>query len=283
MTGPLPVTLPPLPGEVLSSWISRHADFYGVTPLTMLRHGLPEATSLGTIDLSLTRAQATRIAGMFGVTRRLVRSLSFAGAPKAAHRFIAKFPVQRCARCTHSDIGSPPILRSELQGWRITCPHCGEPYRDKTNSNGDRTPAPYCAAARRGEILLHNHAERGVESWLPPLEIARLLLMRRIPWPPPRDGDLWRYRLLGTIVPDLDAILAKQTSFPYSPKHPILPLHIRPALLAGVAIIERAGPPMLKMLQAHMMGENRKRFVMATDHLVAPALEWGPPQQFQLI
>lgn len=99
----------------------------------------------------------------------------------------------------------------------------------------------------------------------------------------PRDGDLWRYRLLGAIVPDFDAILARETSFPHSPKHPILPLCIRPALLAGVAIIDRAGPPMLKMLHGHMMGENRKRFVMATDHLVSPAIEWGPPQQFQLI
>lgn len=40
---------------------------------------------------------------------------------------------------------------------------------------------------------------------------------------------------------------------------------------------------MLKMLQAHALGENRKRFVMATDHLVTPALEWGRPQQLQLI
>lgn len=283
MTGPLPVTLPPLRGEVLSSWISRHADFYGVMPLAMLRHGLPEATSLGTIDLSLTNAQANRIAGMFGVSAKVVRSLSFANAPKSARRFIAKSPMQHCARCTHSGGGSLLVLRSELQGWRITCPHCGEPYHDKTTRDGDRTLAPYRAAARRGETLLNNHAERGVETWLAPLEIARLLLMRRIPWPPPRDGDLWRYRLLGAIVPDLDAILAKQTSFPYSPRHPILPLHIRPALLAGVAIIDRAGPSMLKMLQAHVLGENRKRFVMATDHLVAPALEWGPPQQFQLL
>lgn len=283
MTGPLPVIFPPLRGELLSSWTSRHADFYGVTPLTMLHHGLPEATSLGTIDLSLTRAQATRIAGMFGVSPKDVRDMSFAGVPKVAHRFIAKSPIQRCGRCTQTDVSPPPILRSELQGWRITCPHCGEHYQDKTNSDADRALSPYRAAARRGETLLNNHAERRVETWLSPLEIARLLLMRRIPWPPPRDGDLWRYRLLGAIVPDLDAILAKQTSFPYSPKHPILPLHIRPALLAGVAIIDRAGPPMLKMLQAHVLGENRKRFVMATDHLVAPALEWGPPQQFQLI
>lgn len=51
----------------------------------------------------------------------------------------------------------------------------------------------------------------------------------------------------------------------------------------AVEIIDRAGPPMLKILQGHMIGENRKRFVMATDPLVAPALEWGPPRQFQLI
>lgn len=283
MTGPLPVTLPPLPGELLSSWISRHADFYGVTPSTMLRHGLPEATSLEAIDLTQTKAQTNRIAGMFGVTPKLVRGLSFADAPKAAHRFIAKSPMQHCARCHHSGSGPLPVLRSELQGWRITCPLCGEPYQDKTTSDGDRTLALYRAAACHGETLLDNHAERRVETWLPPLEIARLLLMRRIPWPPPRNGDLWRYRLLGAIVPNFDDLLTKETAFPFSPKHPILPLHIRPALLAGVAIIDRAGPPMLKMLQGHMMGDNKNRFAMATDHLVTPALEWGPPRQLQLI
>ena len=40
---------------------------------------------------------------------------------------------------------------------------------------------------------------------------------------------------------------------------------------------------MLKMLQGHMMGDNKNRFVMATDHFVTPAIEWGPPQQLQLI
>lgn len=251
--------------------------------MTMLRHGLPEATSLRVIDLSLTKAQADRITAMFSVSPKTVRGLSFASAPKAAHRFIAKNPKQRCAHCTHSGADPLPVLRSELQGWRITCPLCGEFYRDRSTSECDQALAPYRAAARRGETLLHNHAERSVETWLPPLEIARLLLMRRVPWPPPSDGDLWRFRLLGAIVPDFDAILAKETSFPYSPKHPILPLHIRPALLAGVAIIDRAGPPMLKMLQGHMMGDNKNRFAMATDHLVTPALEWGPPRQLQLI
>lgn len=191
--------------------------------------------------------------------------------------------MQRCARCNHSNADPLSVLRSELQGWRITCPLCGEYYSDKAPRDCAPVLAPYRAAARRGEVLLHNHAERGVETWMPPLEIARLLLMRRISWPLPRDGDLWRYRLLGAIVPDFDDLLTKETAFPFSPKHPILPLHIRPALLAGVAIIDRAGPPILKMLKGHMMGENKNRFVMATDHLVTPALEWGPPQQMQLI
>ncbi len=283
MTTPLPVTLPPLPDELLSSWISRHANFYSVTPMNMLRHGLPDATSLGAIDLSLTKAQTDRIAAMFGVSPKAVRGLSFASGPKAAHRFIAKNPKQRCVHCTHTDAGPLPVLRSELQGWRITCPLCGESYQGKTARDCSPVLAPYRAAARRGETLLDNHAKRGAETWFPPLEVARLLLMRRIPWPPPHVGDLWRYRLLGAIVPDFDAILAKETTFPFSPKHPILPLRIRPALLAGVAIIDRAGPAMLKMLQEHVLGDNRKRFVMATDHLVAPAFEWGLPKQMQLI
>ncbi|WP_245766428.1 TniB family NTP-binding protein [Sulfitobacter brevis] len=214
---------------------------------------------------------------------KLVRSLSFADAPKAAHQFIAKSPMQRCARCNRSGAGPLPVLRSELQGWRITCPLCGELHSDKTPRDGAPVLAPYRVAARHVETLLDNHAERGAETWLPPLEIARHLLMRRIPWPRPRDGDLWRYRLLNAIVPDFDAILAKETSFPFTPKYPILPLHIRPALLASVAIIDRAGPAMLKMLQGDMTGDNKNRFAMATDHLISPELEWGPPRQMQLI
>ena len=58
----LPVTLPPLPGEFLSSWISRHAEFYGVTPLTMLRHCLPEAASLRAIDLTLPYCNLSKCA-----------------------------------------------------------------------------------------------------------------------------------------------------------------------------------------------------------------------------
>ena len=89
--------------------------------------------------------------------------------------------------------------------------------------------------------------------------------------------------VLGVVIPDLDDVIARERSFPPSPKHPIVPLHIRPALLAGVAIVERAGPEMLQMLKTHTFGHNRIRFIEETDHLINPAFGLPGPRQMQLI
>jgi len=198
-------------------------------------------------------------------------------------RLIAKGPMQSCTRCTPSTPGPVPNRRSQLQGWRITCPICGGPFRDGTSPEYCNALVSYRDAALQGEKLLHDEAERGRQTWGSPLAFARVLLMRRIPWPLPGENDLWRYRVLGVLIPEFDATLARLTSFHHSPKHPILPLHIRPALLAGVAIVERTGPEMLKMLEGHTFGVNRDKFIQTTDHLVSPAVEWGPPRQMQLI
>jgi hypothetical protein len=72
---------------------------------------------------------------------------------------------------------------------------------------------------------------------LSPSEVARLLLTRRVP----KDHyEPSGYRALGVIIPDLDDVLKNETSgLPTLTS--ILPLHLRPALLAGVAIVQRAG------------------------------------------
>ncbi|OXT02159.1 hypothetical protein B7H23_04355 [Notoacmeibacter marinus] len=131
--------------------------------------------------------------------------------------------------------------------------------------------------------MLDDETEYSVETWVSPLELARSLLMRRIPRPLPREVDFWRFRVFGVIVPELNTILERETLFPYSHKYPMLPIHIRPALLASVAIVTQAGPEMLHMLQSHTFGENRNRFIKATDPLVSSAFEWRPPRQTQLI
>jgi len=107
--------------------------------------------------------------------------------------------------------------------------------------------------------------------------------MRRVPRPFPREHDLWRFRVLGAIVPDFDHVVARQEENLPSPARPILPLHLRPALLAGVAIVELAGPEMLRMLRGHMMGENRTRFTLAAENLIAHAPKPQASSQMHLI
>ncbi|MEX2697666.1 hypothetical protein [Rhizobium mongolense] len=74
--------------------------------------------------------------------------------------------------------------------------------------------------------------------------------------------------MLGAIIPDLDGVVATERRNLPTPAIPILSLHLRPALLAGVAVVERAGPEMLEMLRGQMMGVNKVPFSSATDEIM---------------
>lgn len=68
-----------------------------------------------------------------------------------------------------------------------------------------------------------------------------------------------------------------------APAIPILSLHLRPALLAGVAVVERAGPEMLEMLRGQMMGVNKVPFSSATDEIMNHTRRSVASSQLQLI
>jgi len=279
----LPVTMPPVAGELLSSWINRHAVFYAIPPLIMLRHCLPEASSLRAADLHLSDDQIWHLANMFAAEPDVVHRMTFTNVARTSRRLIAARPLQSCSTCISSNEHPRPILRSQLLGWRITCPLCGDLLRD---SSGRELPSPfhqYRIAALRGEKLLDAEAERGVRTWASPTDIVRLLLMRRVPRPLPSEKELWRFRVLGAIIPELDDIVAARQKKLSTPASPILPLHLRPALLAGVAIVERAGPEMLRMLRSHTVGENRTRFSNLADRMIASTSRLRAPSQLQLI
>ena len=154
MNGRLPVVLPPVAGELFSSWIARHAAFYGVPSLTMLRHCLPEAVSLHIADRTLSRDQSLRLAEMFSMDAKTVRQMTFAGLQRTALRFIAKEPPQQCSSCKSGTSDPGPILRCDLQGWRFTCPHCGQRFQNLAQCDGGHSFDQYHAAALRGEKLL---------------------------------------------------------------------------------------------------------------------------------
>ena len=279
----LPVRLRPCSDELLSSWIGRHAAFYAVPPLIMLRHGLPEAPSLRAADLNLSSDQEIRLARMFAIEPAVLGRMTFTNVAQPSHRLVAARPAQFCANCSPGGVEPKPILRSQLLGWRITCTLCGSLLREPGDREIPSSFPQYDRAALRGEKLLDDEAERGIRTWTSPAEIARLLLMRRVIWPLPREHELWRYRVLGAIISDLDDVVAAEQRNLPTPAKPILPLHLRPALLAGVAIVERAGPEMLRMLRGRMVGNNRARFCDIAEGMIGRAGKHRSPGQLQLI
>ena len=162
---PLPVVLSQHSDELLSFWIGRHAAFYAVPPLVMLRHCLPEASSLRAADLQLTGDQEIRLANMFATEPAVIRRLTFANVARASRRLIATRPTQVCTNCNRGDT-EPLILRSQLLGWRITCPLCGDQLRDPGRREIPSSFRQYRSAALRGEKLLDDEAERGIGTWM---------------------------------------------------------------------------------------------------------------------
>ena len=270
----LPIILPPVSDELLSSWITRHATFYGVPPLIMLQHCLPEASSLRAADFRLTDVQIRRLSKMFAMEPHALRRMTFVNV--AQTRLIAATPVHSCPKCISANSDPKPIMRGQIQGWRITCPVCESPLH---GNREPEVPSPFrChwSSALRGQKLVDNEVERGHRTWARPTDIARLLLMRRLPKTISAHTHLEQFRVLGAILPELDDVVAEKQIILPSPASPVLPLHLRPALLAGVAIVERAGPAMLEMLHAHTLGENRTRFgrlaaaTIGSDRLLKP-------------
>ena len=95
----LPVVLPPVPDELLSSWIARHAAFYGVSLRAMLRHADPDARSRRAADAHLTQEQEEQLAHIFRREVLDIRRMTFANISSSARRLVASAGRLRGAGC----------------------------------------------------------------------------------------------------------------------------------------------------------------------------------------
>ena len=77
--------------------------------------------------------------------------------------------------------------------------------------------------------------------------------------------------MLGAIIPEFEDLVMTEPDNLLGSGTPILPLLLRPALPAGVAIVDCAGPGMLRMLQSHTMGDNRASFGEIAERSIARA------------
>ncbi len=282
---PLPVIFNAVPDELLSSWIARHASFYSVSPLTVLRHAIPEATSLRQADIRLGPTDAGRIAKLFRAQSSEILAMTTADFPKSAARFLAPRAIQSCTACPEQNTwkgAATAIQRSWTEGWRITCPVCRQ--RQRGNWEGAspmrRSSSPFedlWEDALHGERLICEMLNGATAGWASPIDIARLLLVRRCPKPFRHDLSIDHSTILGAVVQGFDEHVAEQRLPRPTIASPILPIGLRIALLAGISIVHQEGPTSISKLKSQTLGEHNTRFAA-----IAGIISSRNPQPLQL-
>ncbi len=242
----LPVVLPPLPDELLSSWIGRHASFYGVTGGCLVRHYALDATSLRALDLKLTLYDQRKLAHLLRYDPYLIRNMTQSrGRSHPAWLIATMRPMQVCRRCsTHHGAETATRgarLRSWMEGWRLGCPVCGAPMVDARPFDLLARPDPaspllasVAEPARQGEQIMTRAVHLGRRGH-PLLVLMRNLLLPRAS--PMRGGPFGDEipRLLDVVLPGFDRFLYQFYPGFKRPGTLLLPLSIRIPVLAGVA------------------------------------------------
>jgi len=277
-TKSLPVVLKPVEDELLSSWIARHAEYYSVGPLAMLRHCLPDANSLRAADLRLSSEQAARIAHIFYSTPAEIRRMSHADIPKDAAQLLAPKAVQTCPSCAQEHErrnASAARLRSSLEGWRITCRICGSTLVELDEQGQPHSQERVATFAHlwretlHGQNLFENAIVNNSWPWASPIHILRLLLVRRSCKSVGLSGGIDKGRTADLIVPGFDEAVRRLSLAPLQRRRLILPISIRSALLAAVSIVVDRGPDTIEVLARATIGGYRVQFDKIVSQLRA--------------
>ena len=238
----------------------------------MLQHSLPQATSLLTLDRHLTEEQALAISHTFRTEPDVVRRMTLTDVPTSLHCMIAYHPIHTCRNCKSDNDHTSAVRRNQLFGWRITCVICGFSLLSGDSLDDTSPFQQYWQKALDAEKWIQAEAMNESLPWTHLADLARLLMMRRDPRNLRPEEIIGPPRVLGIVVPEFDtSVLHGGKPLP-SAARPILSLHFRPALLAGITIVESQGAAMLDMLSQRTIGGNRARF----SKLVAQILIRNP-------
>ena len=270
---PLPVLLAPAPDEALSSWMARHAAFYGVGRTGLLRHCLPDVPSPHLLNRALTPEQERRLAHLFRLGRPALRQMTHVGLGSDAVSHLVAHDVDHwCEPCARSlaeaDFGKA-VLRTWFHTWRITCPGCGarvSPSWRTAASLGANCALPdlfphLWAKALEGERLLGAalHRTGTAVPLIPPLRLMRLLMIQagceRIAVDGERQG--WT---LDAMVPGFDAALEQHGVTIERTTLINVALPFRTALLAGFALATEDPETAIPAMWARTLGMHRAHF-----------------------
>ena len=268
---PLPVVLRAARDELLSSWLSRHARFYGVTgPFFAKWLGLGDIR-LSTLDHRLSLGQVARLTDKFrcdpvtliGMTQinprdgRVCDLISRGRLPQICYP---------CADRFAREDADGAVPKHWSKAWRITCPACGLPFTDTNEHRGSHATlletSPFedlWSEALVGEQIVERHVidEKAAEH--SPIAVLRSLLVQT--WKP-ITGNLehpvvgW---VLGTFFPNFDVRARPIKRRVTHTAIASLPIEFRPALLAGLARVS-ADPAVLRDLRKATLLRGQRNF-----------------------
>jgi TniQ len=246
---PLPVILPPLRDELLSSWIGRHAAFYGVGVSRMLRHCLLDARSVRHLDLHLVSGDQQRLGEIFRCGASIIRKMTQSRNGRQTEGPIATVrPMQVCRRCVRhhqsEDITHGARLRSWMEGWRVSCPVCETRLEDARPMDllirvdaSDPLLVRTAGRARLGEMLIDNGVRKAGRCGASLVELMRILMLPRAAGPRNRGLQTVVPRLIEVVVPGFDQYLADNHPHYRLPGTLLLAISIRVPVLAGVGAV----------------------------------------------
>jgi hypothetical protein len=243
---PLPVVLRPVDDELLSSWLARHAAYYGVSKPFFAKWLMPGTRNLSLLDYRLGLAQVARLSEKLRCDPIALIEMTFIETPAGSAELICRNRApQICRPCAdrHArDGASGAVPKHWRKAWRITCPACGAPLSDTSERPDtgetlqDTSPfADVWKEAVAGEAIVERFL-RGDNSFdYSPIALMRALLVHT--WRPcgangrePAAG--WA---LGTIFPEFDNLARPIKRRINHAAVAALPISFRPALLAGIS------------------------------------------------
>jgi TniQ len=246
---PLPVILPPLRDELLSSWLRRHGDFYGVTGGSILRRCVPAMPSISAVDAGLAKDDERRLADLFRCDRQDIRRMTHLRKGRRPGGLIATVkPIQICRNCTArhrtTEVTRGARLCSWMEGWRLSCPVCGTRLDDVRPVHllnkvdpGNPLLVQVAPTANQGETFMNKviHTPGRVSTYV--VELMRILLLPCEDRPANHQSGIEIPRLLNLVVPGFDMFMRRHHRYFVRPGTLLLTMSIRIPVLAGLATI----------------------------------------------
>ncbi|WP_026223173.1 TniQ family protein [Methylocystis rosea] len=137
---PLPVVLKPVDDELLSSWLARHAAYYGVSKPFFAKWLMLGTRNLSLLDHRLGLTQVARLSEKLRCDPIALIAMTFIDTPARSAELICRNRApQICRPCAdrHArDSASGAVPKHWRKAWRVACPACGAPLSD-TNERPD--------------------------------------------------------------------------------------------------------------------------------------------------